>query len=66
MRKKINTYPIKKQRNEFGKLIRKAYESHTISGIRRKDIKEYVPMGDGLSRTITTFPLDNMMLEVYE
>lgn len=46
-------------------MIRKDYEAHRIQA-RRKDIKTLVPMGDNISRTITTFIEDNLLLEVYE
>lgn len=62
----IEIYPIKKQRNEYGKLIRKDYEAHRLPDVRRKDIKRYEPMGDGVCRTVTTFVEDNLMLEIYE
>lgn len=58
-------YPLKKQRNEYGRLIRKDYEAHRIAA-RRKDIKEVVPMFDGVARTITTIVTDNLLLCVYE
>lgn len=63
---RIRQFPLKKQRNEYGKLIRKDYEAHRLPDVRRKDIKEIVPMFDGISRTITTFVLDNLLLEVYD
>lgn len=47
-------------------MIRKDYEAHRLPGVRRKDIKELVPMGDGISRTITTIVTDNLLLEVYD
>lgn len=62
----LAVYSIKKQRNEYGRLIRKDYEAHRLPNVRRKDIKELVPMGDGMSRTITTIVHDNLMLEVYD
>ena len=58
-------YPLKKQRNEYGRLIRKDYESHRVAA-RRMEIKEIVPMFDGISRTITTVVTDNMILCVCE
>jgi len=63
---RIGIWPIKKQRNEYGKLIRKDYEAHRLPDVRRKDIKEFVPVADGLCRTITSFEIDNLMLEVYD
>lgn len=64
--KKIASYNIKKQRNEYGRQIRKAYEAKMMPDVRRKDIKELVPMFDGVCRTITTFVDDNLLIEVYE
>lgn len=63
---KIASYNIKKQRNEYGRQIRKDYEAGRLPDVRRKDIKEFVPMFDGLCRTITTIVEDNLILEVYE
>lgn len=63
---RIRHFPIKKQRNEYGRLIRKDYEAHRLPDVRRKDIKELIPMGDGISRTITTIVTDNLLLEVYD
>lgn len=54
---------MKKQRNELGRIMRKAYEAHQTD-LRRKDIKEVVPMFDGIARTITTIVHDNLMLEI--
>jgi hypothetical protein len=64
--KMIAIYNIKKQRNEFGRQIRKDYEAGRMPDVRRKDIKELVPMFDGICRTITTITEDNLLLEVYE
>ena len=58
-------FPLKKQRNELGKRMRKAYEAHQTN-LRRKDIKELVPMFDGIARTITTIVHDNLLLEIDE
>ena len=62
----IAIYNIKKQRNEFGRRIRKDYEAGRMPDVRRKDIKELVPMFDGICRTITTIVEDNLLLEIYE
>jgi hypothetical protein len=59
-------YNIKKQRNEYGRQIRKDYEAGRLPEVRRKDIKEFVPMFDGVVRTITTIVEDNLVIEVYE
>lgn len=56
---------LKKQRNELGRKMRKAYEAH-LTTLRRKDIKELVPMFDDLARTITTVTHDNLLLEINE
>lgn len=56
-------FPLKKQRNELGRRMRKAYEAH-LTNLRRKDIKETVPMFDGIARTITTIVHDNLILEM--
>lgn len=64
--RKIAAYNIKKQRNEYGRQIRKDYEAHRLPNVRRKDIKELVPMFDGICRTITTITEDNLLLEVYD
>lgn len=47
-------------------MIRKDYEAHRLPNVRRKDIKELVPMDDGIARTITTIVTDNLLLEVYD
>ena len=59
----LKIFPLKKQRNELGRIMRKAYEAHQTN-LRRKDIKEIVPMFDGIARTITTIVHDNLILEV--
>lgn len=53
------------QRTEYGKRIRKDYESHRIAE-RRCNMREYVPRTDGISNTITTVTKDNYLLEWYE
>ena len=65
MWKMISIFPIKKQRNELGRKMRKAYEAHQTN-LRRKDIKELVPMFDDIARTITTVTHDNLLLEIDE
>ena len=65
MWKMINIFPLKKQRNELGRKMRKAYEAHQTT-LRRKDIKEVVPMFDDIARTITTVVHDNLLLEINE
>ena len=63
---KVAVWNIKKQRNEYGRQIRKEYEAGRLPEVRRKDIKELVPMFDGICRTVTTIVEDNLLLEVYE
>ena len=65
MWKMISIFPIKKQRNELGRKMRKAYEAHQTN-LRRKDIKELVPLFDDIARTITAVSLDNLLLELDE
>lgn len=54
---------LKFQRNEYGKKIRKAYESHEVQE-RRCNMKEAVPRMDGLCNTLTTVLKDNYLLEI--
>ncbi len=49
-------------RNEYGKRIRKDYESHRIR-LPRSSIKKYEPRGDGISNTITSAQKDNYLIE---
>lgn len=64
--RRIAVYNIKKQRNEFGRQIRKDYEAGRMPGVRRVDVREFVPVFDGICRTVTTITEDNLLLEVYE
>lgn len=64
--RRIAAYNIKKQRNEFGRQIRKDYEAGRMPGVRRVDVREFVPVFDGVCRTVTTITEDNLLLEVYE
>lgn len=64
--RRIAAYNIKKQRNEFGRQIRKDYEAGRLPDVRRVDIREFVPVFDGVCRTVTTITEDNLLLEVYE
>ena len=54
---------LKFQRNEYGKQIRKAYESHEIQE-KRGAMKEAVPRMDGICNTITTVYNNNYLLEI--
>ena len=49
-------------RTEYGKQIRKDYESGKIKE-QRKNISKLEPRDDGLSNTLTTVQKDNMVLE---
>lgn len=64
--RRIATYNIKKQRNEFGRQIRKDYEAHRTPGVRRVDVREFVPVFDGICRSLTTVTDDNLLVEIYE
>lgn len=52
---------LKKQRTEFGKIVRKEYER--IGGYRRKEISEWVVRTDGISNTLTRIEKDNYVYE---
>lgn len=64
--KMIAAYNIKKQRNEYGRQIRKDYEAGRMPGVRRVDVREFVPVFDGACRALTTVTDDNLLVEVYE
>lgn len=49
-------------RNEYGKRIRKDYESHRIR-LPRSSIKRYEPRADGVSNTVTSVQKDNYLIE---
>lgn len=53
---------LKHQRTEYGKAIRKLYESGKIKE-KRNRIQEIVPRQDGISNTLTTVLKDNLLLE---
>lgn len=50
-------------RTEYGKKVRKQYESHKFY-TQRKNLQKLVPRTDGCSNTITTVLKDNLVLEV--
>lgn len=50
------------RRTEFGKAIRKQYDSHQVR-LKRQDMREWVPKGDGTSNTITSVTKDNILME---
>lgn len=49
------------RRTEFGKAIRKQYDNHQVH-LKRQDMREWVPKGDGTSNTITSVTKDNVLL----
>lgn len=51
---------VKRQRNEFGKSIRKAYEAGT-SDARMKDIRDWVDVLQTHSNTLTGVAIDNLI-----
>ena len=56
-------YTLKYQRNEYGKQVRKEYESNRLKE-RRCNMREYSIRSDGFSNTITTVQKDNYILEI--
>lgn len=65
MARKVGVWGVKKQRNEYGRQIRREYESGRLPGVRRCEIREFVPVFDGVCRAITTVTEDNLILEAY-
>ena len=57
-------YILKYQRNEYGKQVRKAYETNCLKE-RRCNMREYSIRTDVLSNTITTVRKDNYILEIF-
>lgn len=49
-------------RNEYGRMIRKGYESGSIKA-RRSEIRDVFPRTDGITNTITTILKDNIIME---
>jgi DNA (cytosine-5)-methyltransferase 1 len=49
-------------RTEYGKQIRKDYESHAVYE-QRKNMQRLEPRDDGLTNTITTVQKDNLLME---
>jgi site-specific DNA-cytosine methylase len=60
---KMNKAVLRKVRTEYGKTIRKAYESGQIYE-RRSNMTRLEPRLDGLSNTLTTVQKDNYVLEI--
>ena len=58
----IEPQVLKRERTEFGKTVRKQYESGETD-LKRDDVLQYVPRNDGISNTITTVTKDNYVVE---
>ena len=58
----IEPQVLKRERTEFGKAVRKQYESGETD-LKRDDVSQYVPRNDGISNTITTVTKDNYVVE---
>lgn len=56
-------YVLRKERTEYGKRVRKAYEGGAAYD---PAMRQYMPRPDGLSNTITTVQKDNLLLEMEE
>lgn len=56
---------LHQRRNEYGRLVRKAYENHTLTSSGRSQMQDYIPRTDGKCGTLTTVEKDNYVL-VYE
>ena len=52
---------LRKVRTEYGKKIRKEYESHTIYE-KRANMTEYEPRTDGIANSLTKVTKDNLLL----
>lgn len=69
MASKVGVWGVKKQRNEYGRQIRREYEAGRLPEVRRCEIREFVPVFDGVCRALTTrvSACNNyFLLEVYE
>lgn len=58
----VETAVLRAERTEYGKEIRKAYESGEFDE-KIGNMREYRPRPDGITNTITTVQKDNMLLE---
>lgn len=56
---------LKYRRTEYGKQVRKVYESGKIKE-RRCNMREYVLRNDDITNTVTTVTKDNYLLEITE
>lgn len=59
--KTVNAYCLKFERTEYGKLVRKQYESGQIKE-RRNNMRKLTVRQDGLTNTLTTVLKDNYIL----
>lgn len=59
------TYCLKFERSEYGKAVRKAYESGGIK-IPRSRMRQATIRTDECSNTVTTVLKDNLILEIVE
>lgn len=60
----INAYSLTPKRTEYGKAIRKQYESHNVYEYRRNMTKPGI-RGGGICGTLTSVQKDNYILEVW-
>lgn len=59
----VMLFPLRKERNEYAKRIRKDYEAHRITE-RRVNMYDYNIRPDDISNTITTVEKDTWLLEI--
>jgi hypothetical protein len=57
----IEAYALTQKRTEYGKAIRKRYESHEIYE-RRRNMTELQPRLNGICGTVTTILKDNYII----
>lgn len=55
---------LRYERNNYGKFIRKLYESKKVN-VQRKNMRVLLPRNDELTNTLTTVLKDNLLL-IYE
>ena len=53
---------LRQERTEFGKSIRKLYETGEVK-LKRMQMKVWKPRPDGISNTISTVTKDTMLIE---
>lgn len=61
----LNIKCLVPKRTEYGKAIRKDYESHNLYE-KRANMVMLEPRNDGCINTLTTVLKDNYILEIYE